>query len=88
MEQKTKNHALAEAMYLGVRVGGGPEIKSPFRWGYGWPYGRGYQALTESESSAAKVFEQEYRAKNPQLQCRADASAAELRANPSLNQTR
>ena len=83
VEQKTKNHALAETMYLGVRVGGGPEIKSPFRWGYGWPYGRGYQALNESESTAVKKLEQEYQAKNPKLQCKADASTAELRANPS-----
>lgn len=80
VEQKTRNHALAEAMYLGVRAGGGPQINSPFRWGYGWPYGRGYQPLDDSESAAVWELERTYRAANPELQCKADASIVGTRA--------
>ena len=29
--------AIAEAMYLAVRVGGGPCTGMPWRWGYGYP---------------------------------------------------
>lgn len=38
-------------MFLGVRVGGTPFIPTNFRWGYGWPEWRGYQALTEEEKA-------------------------------------
>lgn len=40
---------LAKMMFLGVRVGGYPYWPTPFRWGYGWPYPKGYGALTEHE---------------------------------------
>jgi hypothetical protein len=69
---KTKNDALAETMYLGVRSGGGPQVKTPFRWGYGWPYGRGYKALSESESASVKTLEDVYRMNNPTLTCEGD----------------
>jgi hypothetical protein len=36
-------------MYSGVRAGGTPYSPTPFRWGFGWPYPRGYKALTEEE---------------------------------------
>ena len=36
-------------MFLGVRVGGSPFWPTRFRWGYGWPYGRGYQPLSKAE---------------------------------------
>jgi len=36
-------------MLLGVRLGGSPWWPTPFRWGYGWPYLRGYQPLTPEE---------------------------------------
>jgi len=47
----TQNAALAEAMYHGVRVGGGPELPTSYRWGYGWPfpYRKGYAPLTAEE---------------------------------------
>ena len=47
----TGNEALAEAMYRGVRVGGGPELNTRYRWGYGWPfpYRRTYAPLTPVE---------------------------------------
>jgi hypothetical protein len=87
VEQTTKNHALAETMYLGVRAGGGPQVDTPFRWGYGWPHGRGYQALTASESAAVKGLEDAYRIRNPTLQCKADAAAAAPRRPVSLDRT-
>jgi hypothetical protein len=36
-------------MYRGVRAGGTPYLPTPYRWGYGWRYLRGYKALTEAE---------------------------------------
>jgi hypothetical protein len=38
-----------QAMRDGVRVGGSPYWPTPFRWGYGWGYPRGYGALTDDE---------------------------------------
>ena len=32
-----------EIMYLGVRMGGHPVWPAPWRWGYGWPWYRGYE---------------------------------------------
>ncbi len=40
---------IARLMYSGVRAGGTPYSPTPFRWGFGWPYPRGYKALTEDE---------------------------------------
>ena len=40
---------IAKLMLTGVRVGGSPYFPTSFRWGYGWSYPRGYQALTEAE---------------------------------------
>lgn len=33
----------AKRMYIGVRLGGGAYIPAPWRWGYGWNFGIGYQ---------------------------------------------
>lgn len=41
--------SLAKLMFAGVRVGGSPYFPTPFRWGYGWSYPRGYGALSEQE---------------------------------------
>ena len=41
--------AVAQLMLAGVRVGGSPYFPTPFRWGYGWPYPRGYHALSAQE---------------------------------------
>jgi len=70
VEHATQDPVLARTMYLGVRAGGGPYGTTPFRWGYGWPYGRGYQTLNPAEASSAKLLEDAYRAKNPALQCK------------------
>lgn len=45
---------IALVMLVGVRVGGAPHLPTTFRWGYGWPYPRGYQALTPDEVLEAK----------------------------------
>lgn len=36
-------------MLAGVRVGGTPYLPTKFRWGYGWPFPRGYRDLTDEE---------------------------------------
>jgi hypothetical protein len=40
---------IAKVMLQGVRAGGSPVFPTPYRWGYGWPFGRGYKELTEQE---------------------------------------
>lgn len=40
---------IAALMLAGVRVGGSPLWPTRFRWGYGWPWPRGYGALTPEE---------------------------------------
>lgn len=40
---------IAELMLTGVRVGGTPYLPTTFRWGYGWPYPRGYKAISHQE---------------------------------------
>jgi len=41
--------AVAALMYAGVRAGGSPYWPTRFRWGYGWPWPRGYGVLTPEE---------------------------------------
>ena len=41
--------AIAELMLAGVRVGGTPYFPTSYRWGYGWPYLRGYKVVTPEE---------------------------------------
>ena len=67
---KTKDEALAETMYLGVRAGGNPYFLTWYRWGYGWPYGRGYQALNAEERALADRLEHEYRVSNAAPICK------------------
>lgn len=40
---------IAILMLAGVRVGGTPYLPTRFRWGYGWPWPRGYRPLTDAE---------------------------------------
>jgi hypothetical protein len=51
IQDMTQNVALAEAMYQAVRVGGGPELPTSYRWGYGWPfpYRQAYAPLDAAE---------------------------------------
>ena len=41
--------AIANLMLGGVRVGGTPVLPTPFRWGYGWDFPRGYGSLSAEE---------------------------------------
>jgi len=45
---------VARIMLAGVRVGGSPYFPTTYRWGYGWPYTRGYSELTDSEKQKIK----------------------------------
>jgi hypothetical protein len=65
----TGNKALAELMLVGVRTGGGPYYFTSYRWGYGWPYGREYKALSAEETAAADRAEQQFRSAHPQMTC-------------------
>jgi len=67
---------LAGAMFAGVRAGGSPYLATSYRWGYGWPYGRGYRALGAQEQAQADALQAAYLARNPALQCPAPAPAA------------
>ena len=49
--------SIARLMLAGVRVGGTPYLPTRFRWGYGWPYPRGYKALTEEEILQIEAME-------------------------------
>lgn len=52
---------IAKIMLAGVRVGGSPYFPTPYRWGYGWPYPRGYTTLSGDEKreikSKLEIFE-------------------------------
>jgi len=37
------NKALSLITFVGVRIGGMPYFAVPWRWGYGWEFGRGYR---------------------------------------------
>ncbi len=37
------NKGLSFVMYGAVRIGASPYIVVPWRWGYGWEFGRGYR---------------------------------------------
>jgi len=45
---------IANLMLAGVRVGGSPFYPMPYRWGYGWPYMRGYKPLSQQEKVQVK----------------------------------
>lgn len=49
--------AIANLMLAGVRVGGTPYLPTKFRWGYGWPYLRGYKALTAEEKKLVEKMD-------------------------------
>lgn len=46
---------LSDIMLLGVRLGGSPFYPTWYRWGYGWPYLRGYEALTKEEEQQVQL---------------------------------
>ena len=48
--------AIATLMLAGVRIGGTPYLPTRFRWGYGWPWPRGYRALTPAELEQSRQY--------------------------------
>jgi hypothetical protein len=42
--------SISKIMHLGVKVGGSPVYPTWYRWGYGWPYNRGYKPLSQKET--------------------------------------
>jgi hypothetical protein len=77
VQKAADNPVVAQAMYAGVRLGGGPYLYTPFRWGYGWPYPRSYKPLTQEEAAAVALEEQAYLAKPLPLSCPSNASSDE-----------
>jgi hypothetical protein len=67
---RTKNKALADLMYQGVRMGGQPVFPTWYRWGYGWKYGRGYAPVTEEEQRQVDEKLDAYKKTHPQGYCR------------------
>ena len=61
VEKKTGDSTLAYLMYEAVRAGGEPHFPTWYRWGYGWPIGRGYKELTLSEKKLVEEKLKKYR---------------------------
>ncbi|MEN0042954.1 MAG: hypothetical protein AAF769_04140 [Pseudomonadota bacterium] len=70
--KKTGDPAFGRLMYDGVRVGGSPYFLTWYRWGYGWPFERKYQALTDTETAQSERLLANYRARNPEPVCPAN----------------
>lgn len=45
---------VAKLMRVGVWFGGSPYLPLYFRWGFGWPYPRGYQPLTAEDQELVR----------------------------------
>jgi len=69
VQNATGNKVLADMMFTGVRTGGGPYYFTPYRWGYGWSYGRGYKALDEKEQAQVTQMEQAYQGSGKPAAC-------------------
>ena len=69
VEKATRNRALADLMFTGVRAGGGPYFYTSYRWGYGWKYGRNYTPLTPAEQELADVRQAAYLENNRSHSC-------------------
>ena len=63
--ERTKDKNLAETMYLGVRAGGHPAFPTWYRW----PYGRGYERLSDAEKQRVRERLDEYTQKHPTGYC-------------------
>jgi hypothetical protein len=64
---------LADLMFAGVRTGGGPYFFTPYRWGYGWSFGRLYEPLSPTEETQAASLRARYVSTNPALVCPSEA---------------
>lgn len=54
---KKSNKLIGSMFYWGVKLGGGPNLLTSFRWGYGWKHNMGYRALTHEELQAVKAIQ-------------------------------
>ena len=66
---RTGDSQLAATMHAGVRAGGHPVFPSGFRWGYGWPYGRGYEPLSNDEKRQVEDQLARYAKQHPTGYC-------------------
>ena len=73
VQARTGSAELADVMFAGVRIGGGPYLQTSYRWGYGWSQRSPYQALTAEEEAQVKLLRDRYLASNPTLACPATA---------------
>lgn len=69
VQDKALSPALATTMLAGVRAGGSAYLPTSYRWGYGWPYGRGYQSLNGADKAQAAGLRADYLERNPELVC-------------------
>ena len=76
--KKTGDRAFAQLMYEGVRVGGSPYFLTWYRWGYGWPFERKYEPLTEAEKRLAERMLGDYRSSNPDPVCPAEVPQTDV----------
>lgn len=60
---------IAATMYLGVRFGGLPCWPTGYRWGYGWPYYRGYKPLSEEERAVVQKLAHEHQQDTEHSDC-------------------
>ena len=67
--EATGDAKLAELMFVGVRAGGGPYFFTPYRWGYGWTYGRLYEPLSRTEEIQANRLRDAFFSANPNFSC-------------------
>jgi hypothetical protein len=59
----TDSHFMADNIYNGVRFGGSPIFPNWYRWGYGWPWGRGYFELSQQELEQVAHQLEQYQAR-------------------------
>ncbi len=57
----TGETTIANLMLFGVWLGGSPYLPTSFRWGYGWPYSRGYEGLDGGEREMVVELLEAYR---------------------------
>lgn len=69
VQDAARSPLLAQMMLTGVRVGGSPYLPTSYRWGYGWWYGRLYEALSDGDKAQATVLRAACLERNPDLVC-------------------
>ncbi|WP_413560586.1 hypothetical protein [Bdellovibrio sp. HCB209] len=51
---ENSNEKIGKVFYEAVSLGGGPQFNTSFRWGYGWPKRRTYEALNHTERKSVE----------------------------------